>query len=273
MSANTVVVEKSGPVTTIILNRPEVRNAVNPVTAKAIFEAFLAFDADADAAVAVLTGTDGAFCAGYDLKHTSTLDKAALPLADYDIPADWPGGQGGEIHMGPMGASRLTLSKPVIGAIAGPAVAGGMELAMWCDMRVMEETAYMGVYCRRWGVPLIDGGTQRLPRLVGEGRAMDLILTGRQVMAEECAQIGLCERVVAPGTARAKAEKIAHDISRFPQGCMRADRLAAKQALGLPLHEGLKREWQSREIVEKEAVDGAARFAAGHGRGGNFEDI
>jgi enoyl-CoA hydratase len=173
-----------------------------------------------------------------------------------------------------MGPSRLELSKPVIAAVAGPAVAGGMELAMWADIRVMETTAYMGVYCRRWGVPLIDGGTVRLPRLVGEGRAMDLIMTGRQVMADECERIGLCEYVVPEGRARAEAENLAHQISRFPQQCLRADRASARAAHGLPLREALQQEWaQSRSMVVAEGIEGARRFAAGKGRGGDFGDI
>lgn len=173
-----------------------------------------------------------------------------------------------------MGPSRLDLSKPVIAAVSGPAVAGGMELAMWADMRVMEETAYMGVYCRRWGIPLIDGGTVRLPRLVGEGRALDLILTGRQVMADECERIGLCEYVVAEGDARRVAESIAHDIARFPQACIRADRRSARDSHGLPEREALAQEWEgSRGVVAAEGISGARRFAAGAGRGGDFEDL
>ena len=173
-----------------------------------------------------------------------------------------------------MGPSRLDLSKPVIAAVAGPAVAGGMELAMWADIRVMEDTAYMGVYCRRWGIPLIDGGTVRLPRLVGEGRALDLILTGRQVMADECERIGLCEYVVPEGDARRIAESIAHDVSRFPQLCMRADRRSARDSHGLPEREALMQEWEgSRQVVAAEGISGARRFAAGAGRSGDFGDI
>ena len=174
----------------------------------------------------------------------------------------------------PMGPSRLDLSKPVIAAVAGAAVAGGMELAMWADIRVMEATAYMGVYCRRWGVPLIDGGTVRLPRLVVEGRALDLILTGRQVMADECERIGLCEYVVPEGESRSKAEALAHDIARFPQRCMRADRRSAIDAHGLPLRTALEQEWAgSKGMVAAEGIEGARRFADGAGRGGDFTAI
>ena len=173
-----------------------------------------------------------------------------------------------------MGPSRLQLSKPVIAAVAGPAVAGGMELAMWADLRVMEETAYMGVYCRRWGVPLIDGGTVRLPRLVGQGRAMDLILTGRQVMAEECERIGLCEYVVPEGEARAEAEALAHTIAAFPQACMRADRDSMLATYGMSVAEGLAHEFEnSKGMVVAEGIAGARRFADGKGRSGDFSDI
>ncbi len=273
METQSVLVETSGPITTVILNRPHMRNAVNPDAAAALYEAFIAFDDDPDQRVAILCGADGAFCAGYDLKYASTLQGVANILGDADIPADWTGGRGDEIPIAPMGVSRLSLSKPVIAAIAGPAVAGGMELALWADMRVMEQSAYMGVYCRRWGVPLIDGGTQRLPRLVGQGRAMDLILTGRKVEASECHQIGLCERVVEDGTARRIAEDLAREIARFPQACMRADFQAAKRGFGTPLHDGLKIEWQSRVTFEQEGAAGAGRFADGHGRSGDFADI
>jgi enoyl-CoA hydratase len=172
-----------------------------------------------------------------------------------------------------MGPSRLELDKPVIGAIAGAAVAGGMELALWCDMRVMEEDAFFGVYCRRWGVPLVDGGTVRLPRIVGMGRAMDLILTGRRVDAEEALRIGLCERIVPRGRAREEAEKIAHEIARFPQGAVRADRRSAYETHGLPVREALKLEWRNGMPTMAEAVSGAGRFAAGRGRHGDFGAI
>ena len=175
--------------------------------------------------------------------------------------------------MAAMGPSRLELSKPVIAAVAGPAVAGGMELAIWADIRVMEESAFMGVYCRRWGIPLIDGGTVRLPRLVGEGRAMDLILTGRRVNADEALAIGLCEYLVPEGEARQRAEVLAHDIARFPQSCMRADRRSVRAQHGLNLRDALRQEWRGSKTEVTKGVEGAARFARGKGRGGDFNDI
>ena len=263
-----VTTEKSGPVWTVILNRPEARNAVNPEHADALYAAFDAFDKDANAAVAVFWGAGGAFCAGYDLKHAAQQSAATGPLA-LDFPA-----AGGPAPRGPMGPTRMDLSKPVIAAIEGPAVAGGMELALWCDCRVMAETAYMGVYCRRWGVPLIDGGTVRLPRLVGQGRALDIIMTGRKVEAEEAHRIGLAERVAPHGHARRIAEAMAHEIARFPQACMRADRRSVSLAWGGDPRTGLEREWaNSRDIVALEGRAGAARFAAGKGRGGDFGEI
>ena len=172
-----------------------------------------------------------------------------------------------------MGPSRLNLSKPIIAAVAGPAVAGGMELALWCDLRVMEETSYMGVYCRRWGIPLIDGGTVRLPRLVGEGRAMDLILTGRRVDATEAIQIGLCEYVVPEGDARTYSEALAHEIARFPQSCMRADRNSVQNQYGLSINQALKQEWEGSKNEISKGIDGATRFAKGKGRRGDFSDL
>src|SRR5262245_50014442 len=184
-------VERDGPVTTIVRSRTEARNAMDPASAEALVEALLAFDRDPGQSVAVLWGAGGAFCAGFDLKFAASLLGKPRPLAALDFPP-----HDGTPPRGPMGPTRLDLSKPVIAAIAGPAVAGGMELALWCDLRVMEQSAYMGVYCRRWGVPLIDGGTVRLPRIVGRGTALDIILTGRKVPAQECHRIGLCERLV-----------------------------------------------------------------------------
>jgi enoyl-CoA hydratase len=174
---------------------------------------------------------------------------------------------------GPMGPTRLSLSKPVIAAIAGPAVAGGMELALWCDLRVMEASAYMGVYCRRWGVPLIDGGTIRLPRIVGQGRAMDLILTGRKVEAEECERIGLASRLCEDGAALETALALAEELTRFPQGCMRADRRSMLTQWSLDPAQALVNEWQSAETFRAEGSAGAARFAAGRGRSGDFDEI
>src|SRR5256714_15137220 len=188
----TLTVEQNGPVTTIVRSRIAARNAMDPASAEALTQALLAFDADPTQSVAALWGAGGAFCAGFDLKYAASQLGQKSPMAALDFPTD-----AGTIPRGPMGPTRLQLSKPVIAAIAGRAVAGGMELALWCDLRAMEESAYMGVYCRRWGVPLIDGGTVRLPRIVGRGTALDIILTGRKVPAAECRRIGLCERVVA----------------------------------------------------------------------------
>ena len=264
----TVRIEKDGAVWTVIHSRFEARNAMDPGSARELFEAFIAFDQDPDASVAVFWGEGGAFCAGWDLKH-------AASLPDDDDGVGRLGFEQSSPHVrGPMGPSRLDLSKPVIAAVSGPAVAGGMELAMWADIRVMEETAYMGVYCRRWGVPLIDGGTVRLPRLVGEGRALDLILTGRQVMADECERIGLCEYVVPHGDARVRAEALARDIARFPQLCLRADRRSAIDSYGLPMREALEQEWDGgRGMVAAEGIEGARRFADGAGRSGDFTDL
>ena len=264
-----VRVEKDGPVTTVIHSRPEVRNAMDPDSATALVAAFENFDADPNASVAVFWGEGGAFCAGWDLKLASTLEDTDQPLGEHDFPAD-----GSEPPRGPMGPSRMALSKPVIGAIAGPAVAGGFELALWCDLRIMEQSAYFGVYCRRWGIPLIDGGTVRLPRLVGQGRALDIILTGRKVPADEALAIGACEKVVPDGQSRTAAEALAHEIARFPQACMRADRRSVYLQHGLPLADALRSEWEnSIDTVQSEGVAGATRFSSGKGRHGNFGDI
>jgi enoyl-CoA hydratase len=265
----TLHVERDGPVTTLIRDRVEARNAMDPASAEALTAALIDFDRDPDQFVAVLWGAGGAFCAGFDLKYAASLVGRQDPLTALDFPAgDAP------VPRGPMGPSRLQLGKPVIAAIAGPAVAGGMELALWCDIRVMEQGAYMGVYCRRWGVPLIDGGTVRLPRIVGRGRALDIILTGRKVPAQECFSIGLCERLVPDGESRRAAEELAHEIARFPQGCMRADRRSVWLQEGLSEMEGLRAEWAcSAAMVEREGAAGAARFAAGKGRHGGFSDI
>ena len=263
-----VRIEKSGSVWTIIHSRPEARNAMDAESADALVAAFEEFDAAASASVAVLWGEGGAFCAGWDLRSVSSLERDD-PVGELDFPA-----AGGRAPRGPLGPTRLELSKPVIAAVEGPAVAGGMELAMWCDVRVMGESAYFGVYCRRWGVPLIDGGTVRLPRLVGEGRALEIILTGRKVPAEEAIRIGLAAKVVADGTARAAAEALAQQIARFPQACVRADRHSLYRAHGLSVRAGLKSEWAtSSGIVKLEGIAGAERFAAGRGRHGDFEDI
>ena len=261
-----VRIEKAGPVWTVIHSRPEARNAMDPESALALFEAFQSFDADDSARVAVFWGEGGAFCAGWDLKHA-----ASLAGADALDPFDYP--EEGEPPMAAMGPSRLELSKPVIAAVSGAAVAGGMELALWCDIRLMEDTSFMGVYCRRWGIPLIDGGTVRLPRLVGEGRALDLILTGRRVDAEEALRIGLCEYVVPEGEAREKAEALASDIARFPQSCMRADRRSVRAQHGLSMREALRQEWRGSKAEVTKGVEGATRFASGKGRGGDFDGV
>ena len=265
----TVRVEKQGAVTTVIHSRPEARNAMDPASAEALVAAFLAFDADDDAAVAVFWGEGGAFCAGWDLKYASALSGdddplAALAFPEYDTPPP----------RGPMGPSRLELSKPVIAAVAGPAVAGGFELALWCDLRVMEDSAYFGVYCRRWGIPLLDGGSVRLTRLVGQGRAMEIILTGRKVPADEALRIGCCEQVVPDGTSREAAEAMAREIARFPQECMRADRRSVHQQQGLSLRNAMEFEWHNGvPAFAAEGAAGAARFASGKGRHGNFSDL
>jgi enoyl-CoA hydratase len=262
----TVRIEKSAKVWTVIHSRPEVRNAMDPESAAALHEAFLAFERDDEAAVAVFWGEGGAFCAGWDLKYAAALDGAGA-LGELDLP------ERGEAPRAAMGPSRLQLDKPVIAAVAGPAVAGGMELALWCDIRVMERSAYFGVYCRRWGIPLIDGGTVRLPRLVGQGRALEIILTGRKVPAEECERIGLAEFVVEDGEARGQAEALAHEIARFPQACMRADRRSVIRQHGLPVRDALVQEWRNGlPVLAAEGLAGAARFAGGAGRHGEFDE-
>ena len=247
--------ERAGAVTTVVLSRPAARNAVDGPTATELADAFRAFDADEDAAVAVLWGEGGTFCAGADLK--------AIGTARGNRVAD-----GGD---GPMGPTRMRLGKPVIAAICGHAVAGGLELALWCDLRVAEEDAVLGVFCRRWGVPLIDGGTVRLPRLIGAGRAMDLVLTGRPVDAAEALAIGLVDRVVPPGTARAAAERLAAEIGSFPQTCLRHDRLSLLEQEGLDEPSALAVESAHGRISLTQAAQGAARFASGEGRHGSFD--
>jgi len=249
-----VRVERDGPVTTVILDRPEVRNAVDGPTAVALVEAFAAFDADPDASVAVLFGAGGTFCAGADLKAVGTPDGNRTE----------PDGNG------PMGPTRMSLSKPVIAAICGHAVAGGLELALWCDLRVAQQDAVLGVFCRRWGVPLIDGGTVRLPRVVGLGHALDMILTGRGVPATEAAQIGLVDRVVPNGTARAAAEQLALQIAALPQACLRSDRQSALDGLSLPHDDAMANEFRHGMAVlaGPAVVEGVSRFRGGAGRGG-----
>ncbi len=249
--------ESRGPVTTIVLDRPERRNAVDPPTAKALGAAFLAFEKDRDARVAVLWGANGIFCAGYDLKALAAAGRRQISRAY------------GE---GPMGPTRLALTKPVIAAVAGYAVAGGFELALWCDLRVVEEDAVLGVFNRRWGVPLIDGGTVRLPAVVGFGRALDLILTGRPVDAREAERIGLANRVVPRGRAREEAEALAQTIATFPPHCVKSDRRSAYEALGARRAAALRREHElgMASIGTGESVAGARRFAGGAGRHGSF---
>ena len=250
-----VRVERNGPVTTVILNRPEARNAVNGPTAAALYAAFAEFDRDDTASVGVLWGDGGTFCAGADLKAFGTPEANAVH----------PTGPG------PMGPSRMVLSKPVIAAVSGYAVAGGLELAIWCDLRVAEEDAVFGVFCRRWGVPLIDGGTVRLPRLIGMGRALDLVLTGRAVPATEALAMGLINRMTAPGQALAEAQTLAEQIASFPQQCILTDRASVYAQWDLPLAEALRQEGaRGVPIVFAEGESGAAQFAGGAGRHGNF---
>ena len=240
----------------MILSQPEVRNAVDRATAQALADAFREFDRDDEARVGVLFGENGTFCAGADLKAIAT-DNHNRTEPDGD---------------GPMGPSRMVLRKPVIAAISGYAVAGGLELALWCDLRVMEEDAVLGVFCRRWGIPLIDGGTVRLPRLIGLSRALDLILTGRPVDAKEALSIGLVNRVVRKGAAREAAEELAREIAEFPQVCMRGDRMSAYQQFDLSFEEAMANEFKhGLSALKEETSAGAKRFSGGAGRHGTFD--
>ena len=252
-----VLTEKNKNVWTVIINRPEAKNAVNGDTALGLADVFRAFDSDDSAAVAVLCGAGGSFCAGADLKAISGTSAASPNPMEMDMSAD-----------GPMGPSRMHLSKPVIAAVSGYAVAGGLELACWCDLRVMEEDAVFGVYCRRFGVPLIDGGTQRLPRLIGMSRAMDMILTGKSVYAEEALAMGLANYVVPSGKAREEAEKLAEKIAAWPQICMRSDREAVYAGFDIPFDQAMKQEFEKgMQVVQSgETVEGATRFSKGIGR-------
>lgn len=259
--------ETLGPVTVVTLDRPEVRNAVDAGTARALHEAFVRFEADDHAKVAVFHGAHGHFCAGWDLQAGA---KMAAGGGGPGVLTDLDFQPGDAQPLGPMGPSRLLLSKPVIAAVSGAAVAGGMELALWCDLRVMEEDAYFGVYCRRFGVPLIDGGTVRLPRLVGMGHAMDLILTGRKVEPEEALRMGLCNRVVPTGGARDAAIELALQLAKFPQRTMLADRESAYRQWDLPLEQALHQEWQRGKQRIADGLEGAGRFAGGEGRHGRF---
>jgi len=248
-----VTVTRHGPVTTVTLSRPARRNAVDGATATALADAFRTFDADPDAAVAVLHGAGGVFCAGADLTAVGT-ERGNRVADDGD---------------GPMGPTRMRLGKPVIAAVEGHAVAGGLELALWCDLRVASETAVFGVFCRRWGVPLIDGGTVRLPRVVGAGRAMDMILTGRAVDAAEALAMGLVNRVVPAGEALAAAQALAAQLAELPQTCLRHDRLSAFEQWGLDEDAAMAQEFaHGRVSLASDALAGAARFAGGAGRHG-----
>jgi len=253
-----VRIERDGPVTTVILSRAAVRNAVDGPTARQLTDAFREFDADPVASVAVLWGEGGTFCAGADLKAIGT-GRGNTVSAEGD---------------GPMGPTRLRLSKPVIAAVSGHAVAGGLELALWCDLRVAGQDAVFGVFCRRWGVPLIDGGTVRLPRLIGESRAMDMILTGRPVPAQEAYDMGLANRLVPTGEARPAAERLAREIAGFPQLCLRHDRLSAREQHGLSEPDALAAEHRHGlvPLTAGETGTGAERFAGGAGRHGSFTD-
>ncbi|MBK8760071.1 MAG: crotonase/enoyl-CoA hydratase family protein [Sulfuritalea sp.] len=253
----TVHVERRGAVTTVVIDRPAARNAIDRATAQALADAFRDFDADPAQHVAVLCGANRHFCAGADLK------------AFVANPGEWSLTEDGDAPLGP---TRMLLSKPVIAAVSGYAVAGGLELALWCDLRVVEQTASFGVFCRRWGVPLIDGGTIRLSRLIGHSRALDLILTGRAVGAEEALAMGLANRVVAEGEARAAAEELAKQIAAFPQACLRHDRLSSYEQWGLPVAEALKNECRHGQasLASGEATAGAGRFREGEGRHGRF---
>lgn len=256
-----VLYEVNGPVVTISINRPEVRNAANRVTGEDLADAFRRFDRDPDLKAAVLCGVGGTFCAGADLK--SVAQGMHLHL-ETDMSKD-----------GPMGPTRMRLSKPVIAAVSGYAVAGGLELACWCDLRVMEEDATFGVFCRRFGVPLIDGGSQRLPRLIGLSRALDMILTGRPVGAQEALSFGLANRVVPKGEARRAAEALALELTKFPSECMKNDRYNAYTGLNMPFDEAMAMEFRGglQVIQSGETVSGAGRFSGGTGRHGDFKAL
>jgi enoyl-CoA hydratase len=249
--------ETEGPIAIVTIDRPEVRNAVDRPTAAALADAFRRFDADPERSVAILTGSNGAFCAGADLKGV----------------AEGRGNRVTDSGDGPMGPSRMVLSKPVIAAVEGHAVAGGFELALWCDMRVAARDAVFGVYCRRWGVPLIDGGTVRLPRLIGHSSAMDLILTGRGVSGDEALRMGVANRIVEPGQALAAAKELALQLAAFPQNCMRSDRKSAMEQWGMGYEDAMRNETRlgQQVIASGETAAGAARFRDGAGRHGSFQ--
>ncbi|MBF0493021.1 MAG: crotonase/enoyl-CoA hydratase family protein [Deltaproteobacteria bacterium] len=254
-----LLIEKKNRITTVLLNRPEVKNAIDGPTAAALADAFRDFDQDPESDVAVFYGKGGTFCAGADLKAILN------PQNENQAHRLDPSGDG------PLGPTRLLLSKPVIAAISGYAVAGGLELALWCDLRVMEKSAVVGVYCRRWGVPLVDGGTIRLPRLIGLSRAMDLILTGRPVAADEALSMGLANRIAEDGKAREIAEQLAADLIRFPQACLRHDRLSAYEQFDMPLPQALLNEFNHgmQAIQSGEIIFGVENFTKGKGRVGS----
>ncbi len=258
--ADHVTIERSAPIATVVLSRPEVRNAVDRPTAEALAAAFSELDDDDTIAASVLYGDRGTFCAGADLKAVAEGGERANRLS--------PDGDG------PMGPTRMRTAKPVVAAVAGHAVAGGLELCLWCDLRVAEPDAVFGVFCRRWGVPLIDGGTVRLPQVVGLSRALDLILTGRPVAAPEAHAMGLINRICAPGMVRQEAEALARSLAAFPQTCLRSDRAAVYEALGQPLPEALAIEFANgqRALADPALAAGATRFADGSGRHGSFDE-
>jgi enoyl-CoA hydratase len=256
---STVRYETDGPLAIVTIDRPAVRNAVDDATARALADAFRRFDADASLAVAILTGAGGTFCAGADLETVSTGDRRLGATLEED---------------GPMGPTRMELSKPVLAAVEGFAVAGGLELALWCDLRVAARDAVFGVYCRRWGVPLVDGGTVRLPRLIGQSHALDLILTGRGVAGDEALRMGLVNRLVERGEALAAACALGRQLAAFPQRCLRSDRKSALEQWSLDERAALANEWRLgfETIRSGETREGATRFAAGKGRHGSFDE-
>ncbi|MEM8499146.1 MAG: crotonase/enoyl-CoA hydratase family protein [Pseudomonadota bacterium] len=256
MNFKHVIYQPDNDIVTISIDRPDCRNAVDPATARELKQAFLRFDEDKQLKVAVFTGTRGTFCAGADLK--------AVAGNSLDV---------NDVQLGPMGPSSLLLSKPVIAAIEGHAVAGGLELAMWCDLRVAAHDAVFGVFCRRWGVPLVDGGTIRLSRSLGHSHALDLILTGRPVSGDEAQRMGLANRLVEPGTALEHSQQLAGQIAAFPQQCMRADRLSSYQQWDKPFEQAFVDEFEGGlEVIRSgETLDGASRFASGAGRHGQFD--
>ena len=256
--SSSVLVERDRSITVVTINRPEARNAVNSSTARALVEVFQEFDRDDTSDVAILTGSQGTFCAGADLREVAA--SARPPVT--------------EEGDGPMGPTWMLLGKPVLAAVEGHAVAGGLELALWCDMRIAARNAVFGVFCRRWGVPLIDLGTVRLPRLIGQSHALDLILTGRGVSGEEALRMGLANRLVEPGTALDAALELAHSLAAFPQGCLRADRLSAYEQWSMPWDQARRNELRrgSAVLASGESTAGAARFSAGAGRHGSFAD-